>query len=148
MAVLYRRNRGNSVVELNIYKCLRRQRDLKSTYKVFFNNILLILRHSLTIHLSYKVKDCQLWPPAIVFIRIFFFGFQKLFPVLTNIFPFYYLLLSLGIVQLRCDGTRWRTGGEVKGKLANGLGSQYSSHYLGTWCMQHYYRWCAQLGGR
>ena len=30
--------------------------------------------------------------------------------------------------------------GEVKGKLANGVGSQYSSHYLGTWCIQHYYR--------
>jgi len=43
-------------------------------------------------------------------------------------------------VQLKCDGTRWRTGGEVKGKLANGMGSQYPSHYLGTWCIQHYYR--------
>jgi hypothetical protein len=51
-----------------------------------------------------------------------------------------------GRVQLKCDGTRWRTGGEVKGKLANGVGSQYSSHYLGTWCIQHYYRWCAHLG--
>ena len=49
-------------------------------------------------------------------------------------------------VQLKCDGTRWRTGGEVKGKLANAVGSQYSSHYLGTWCIQHYYRWCAHLG--
>ena len=49
-------------------------------------------------------------------------------------------------VQLKCDGLRWRTGGEVKGKLANGVGSQYSSHYLGTWCIQHYYRWCAHLG--
>jgi hypothetical protein len=29
------------------------------------------------------------------------------------------------IVQLKCDGTRRRTGGEVKGKLANGVGSQY-----------------------
>ena len=28
--------------------------------------------------------------------------------------------------QLKCDGTRWRTGGEVKGKQANGVGSQYS----------------------
>jgi len=28
----------------------------------------------------------------------------------------------------------------VKGKLANGVGSQYPSHYLGTWCIQHYYR--------
>jgi len=43
-------------------------------------------------------------------------------------------------VQLKCDGTRRRTGGEVKGKLANGVGSQYSSHYLGTWCIQHYNR--------
>ena len=89
MAVLYRRNRGSSAVELNIYKCLRRQRDLKSTYEVFLNNILLVLRHSLTIHLSFKVKDCQLWPPVIVVLRIFFFGFQKLFPILTNFFPLF-----------------------------------------------------------
>jgi hypothetical protein len=27
---------------------------------------------------------------------------------------------------------RWRMGGEVKGKTANGVGSQYPSHYLGT----------------
>jgi len=33
----------------------------------------------------------------------------------------------------------------VKGKLANGMGSQYSSHYLGTWCIQHYYRWYAHF---
>jgi len=56
------------------------------------------------------------------------------------------LLLSIGRLQLKCDGTRWRTEGEVKGKLANGVGSQYSSHYLGTWCIQHYYGWCAHLG--
>ena len=31
-----------------------------------------------------------------------------------------------GRVRLKPDGTRWRTGGEVKGKLANGVGSQYS----------------------
>ena len=30
-------------------------------------------------------------------------------------------------VQLKCDGTRLCTGGEVKGKLANGVGSQYPS---------------------
>ena len=47
-----------------------------------------------------------------------------------------------GRLQLKCDGTRWRRGGEVKGNLANGMVSQYSSHYLGTWCIQHYYRWC------
>jgi hypothetical protein len=43
-------------------------------------------------------------------------------------------------VQLKCDGTRLGTGGEVKGKLANAVSSKYSSHYLGTWCIQHYYR--------
>jgi len=42
-------------------------------------------------------------------------------------------------LQLKCDGTRLRTGGEVKGKLANGVGSQCPSHYLGTWCIQYYY---------
>ena len=49
-------------------------------------------------------------------------------------------------VQLKCDDTRWRKGGEVKRKLANGVGSQYPSHYLGTWRIQHYYRSCAHLG--
>jgi hypothetical protein len=29
-------------------------------------------------------------------------------------------------VQLKPDGTRWLTGGGVKGKLANGVGGQYS----------------------
>jgi len=33
-----------------------------------------------------------------------------------------------------------------RGKLTNGVGSQYPSHYLGTWRIQHYYRWCAHLG--
>jgi len=51
-----------------------------------------------------------------------------------------------GTVQLKRDGTRWRTGGKVKGKLADGVGSQYPSHYLVTWRIQHYYRWCAHLG--
>ena len=49
-------------------------------------------------------------------------------------------------VQLKCDSTRRRTGGEVKGKLANEVGNQYPSHYLGTWCIQHYYRLCAHIG--
>jgi len=49
-------------------------------------------------------------------------------------------------LQLKRDGTRWRMGGKVKGKLANGVSSQYSLHYLGTWCNQHYYHWCAHLG--
>jgi len=29
-------------------------------------------------------------------------------------------------VRLKPDDTRWRTGGEIKGKLANGVSSQYS----------------------
>jgi hypothetical protein len=49
-------------------------------------------------------------------------------------------------VQLKRDDTRWRTGREVKEKLSNGVGSQYASHYLGRWCIQHYYCWCAHLG--
>ena len=35
--------------------------------------------------------------------------------------------LSSGRVQLKRDGTRWRMGGELKGKQANGVGSQYPS---------------------
>jgi hypothetical protein len=50
------------------------------------------------------------------------------------------------ILRLKCDGTQWRTGGEVKGKLANGVGSQYSSHYLRNWYIQHYCRRYAHLG--
>ena len=30
------------------------------------------------------------------------------------------------ILRSECGGTRWRTGGEVKGKLGNGGGNQYS----------------------
>jgi len=52
---------------------------------------------------------------------------------------------ATAVPHLKCDGTRWRKGVEVKGKLANGMSNQYSSHYLGTWCI-HYYRWCAHLG--
>ena len=33
---------------------------------------------------------------------------------------------AVGRVQVKPDGTRWRTGGEVRGKLANGVGSHYS----------------------
>ena len=43
--------------------------------------------------------------------------------------------MSWGRIQLKCDGKRWRTGGEVKGKLANEVGSRNPSHYLGTWCI-------------
>jgi len=30
----------------------------------------------------------------------------------------------------------------------HGVGSQYPSHYPGTWCIQHYYRWWAHLGSQ
>jgi len=35
-----------------------------------------------------------------------------------------------GRIQLKRDGTRRRTGGEVRGKLPNGVGNQYPSHHL------------------
>ena len=35
----------------------------------------------------------------------------------------------------------WRPPADLNG-LANAVGSQYSSHYLGTRYIQHYYRWC------
>jgi len=47
------------------------------------------------------------------------------------------IVTTSGRAQLKPDGTRWRTGGEVKGKHASGVGGQYPSHYLGTWCIQH-----------
>ena len=34
--------------------------------------------------------------------------------------------IPVGRARAETDGTRWHTGGEVKGKLANGVGSQYS----------------------
>jgi hypothetical protein len=47
-----------------------------------------------------------------------------------NLIPFLYVVLynllsnlQCGRVQLKYDGRRWRTGGEVKGKLAIGVGS-------------------------
>ena len=66
---------------------------------------------------------------------------------ISQMWEFVVTLCTLyGRVRLKCDGTWWRTAGEAKGKLVNGVGSQYPSHYLGTWCIQHYYRWCAHLG--
>ena len=71
--------------------------------------------------------------------------YRRTRPSTSSVLP--YLIASTSVrVQLKCGGTRWRTGGKVKGKMANGVGSQYPSHYLGTWCIQHYYRWCAHLG--
>ena len=39
-----------------------------------------------------------------------------------------FMSIHVSIVRLKPDGTRWRTEGEVKGKLANGVGSQSPSH--------------------
>jgi hypothetical protein len=51
------------------------------------------------------------------------------------------LMISLVV---ECNRNEMAQGGaregEVKGKLANGMSSQYSLNYLGTWCIQHYYR--------
>jgi len=51
------------------------------------------------------------------------------------------------LVESSCNVMAHGTHGRgVKGKLANGVGSQYPSHYLVTRCIQHYYRWCAHFG--
>ena len=44
----------------------------------------------------------------------------------TNCPKIYSHLQILGRARSEPGGTRWRTGGEVKGKLANGVDSQYS----------------------
>jgi len=62
--------------------------------------------------------------------------------------PTIYCINKIDRLQLKCDDTWWHPGGEVKGKLANGVGNQYPSHYLGTWYIQHYSRWSARLGCR
>jgi len=39
---------------------------------------------------------------------------------------------AVSTVQLKCDGTWWRTGGEVKGKLANGVGTLHTTSEHGV----------------
>jgi len=46
----------------------------------------------------------------------------------------------IGRAETESDGTRKRTGGEVKGKKANGEGSQHSRALYRTRSIQHYYR--------
>ena len=48
--------------------------------------------------------------------------------IMTLVYVTSHLLCQIfcGRVQLKPDGTWWRVGGEVKRKLANGMGSQYS----------------------
>jgi len=41
------------------------------------------------------------------------------------------------LFSIRVQLAHGDTGGEVKRKLANGVGSQYPSHYLGTCYSQH-----------
>jgi len=51
-----------------------------------------------------------------------------------------------GIVRSESDGTRWRTGGEVKGKDANGVGSQQPSTVCGNKVYTIAAQWSALLG--
>ena len=59
-------------------------------------------------------------------------------------------LRSYSVLSLEFSWNVMAHGDAQKGKwwgeLANGVCSQYSSHYLGTRFIQHYYRWCAHLG--
>jgi len=100
----------------------------------FSREMLLCLCHSLT-PVSYTAQTWLLTVENFVTWHVVF----ACSDVLLYLEPF-------GRVQLKRDGTRWRTGGEVKEKLMNGVGSQSPSHYNGTRCIQHYYRWCAHLG--
>jgi len=62
------------------------------------------------------------------------------------IWPFYWYVVSTYCDSCWLVESSWNVmaqgdAREGKGKLANGVGSQYPSHYLGTWCIQHYNRW-------
>ena len=56
------------------------------------------------------------------------------------IHPVQYITVVFGRAEMESDGTRKRTGGVVKGKKANGGGSQHSRALYGTRSIQHYYR--------
>jgi len=63
---------------------------------------------------------------------------------LPHIFFDMYLIVVDSSWNVMTHSDAWE--GEWRGKPANGVGSQCSSHYLRTWCIQHYYHWCAHLG--
>jgi len=52
-------------------------------------------------------------------------GYNKTAMISLNI-NILFLPENVSRVRLKPDGTRWRKGGEVKGRLENGVGSQYS----------------------
>jgi len=62
-------------------------------------------------------------------------GHEHFFSIFRRVYYSLPVHLIWSRVQLKCDGTQWRTGREVKGKQANRVGCQYPSHYLGTWCI-------------
>jgi len=96
----------------------------------------------------YTYKYCTFWERVCVCVCVRVLVRERpSLPSIQSVCAFFLVICGQSgcIVQLKCDGTRRCTGGELKGKLANGVGSQYSSHYLGTWCIQHYYRWWAHL---
>ena len=111
-------------------------------------------------YLYRNLSQCQIFPPQILhglmWDRTCASAVRRRVPKPCNRNPKDRRYLSLLIfffpvvwnvrLQLKCDGARWRTGREVKGELAIGVCRQYPSRYLGTWCIQHYYRWCAHLG--
>jgi hypothetical protein len=99
--------------------------QIRSGYILNTGQIRLLLRHSVRFNLSLKIP-----------ITCFYLCHSRVGTM---------RVWTSGRLQLKCDGTWWSTG-EVKGKMANGVGSQYSSYYLGTWCIQHCCRRCSHLG--
>ena len=82
--------------------------------------------------------QCYIPNTRILSVTVSMMQFVNMFeaPLSETFLPFYSLPViycwmwahqrKKGRVHLRPDGTWWCTGGEVKGKLANGVGSQYS----------------------
>ena len=69
-------------------------------------------------------------------------GMRSLHLILS--FLLYCLACRYSPVEMWWHTVTHRRGSEEKTGEWNG--SQYSSHYQGTWCIRHYYRWCAHLG--
>jgi hypothetical protein len=51
---------------------------------------------------------------------------NSIFPIVRAVITQTKWSSTISRIQLKCDGTQWRTREEVKGKLANAVGSQYS----------------------
>jgi len=76
----------------------------------------------------------------------------RLFPATTRTFTKDMALSEQGrgpTWHVWINGTAWRGNGMGRPWGRHGYGILRVNrplHYLGTWCIQHYYRWCTHLG--